>query len=136
MVHADDMLVANSSVTNSASGSTVVNYLAKMKTDTAHFATLEMAKFFSFCDRTRSDPFLISPGMPTKQAVAAGSGITAMYASNKHELLSRIYQTSHSNAPFYRKKMRGGNAQAGLTPTSDKIQIVYPQHLETRAKAW
>lgn len=83
MVQVDDMIVQNSSVSNSTSG-ILVNYLAKMKSDTVHFAGLDIAKYFSFCDRTRSDPFLITSGMPTAKQVAVGSGITAMYANNKH----------------------------------------------------
>lgn len=114
MVHADDMLVPNSSVSNSTSGN-IVNYLAKMKTDTVHFASLHIAKYFHFCDRTKSDTFLIMPAMPvTAPKLAVGSGVTAMYA-NKHNILSRIYKTSHTLV--YRKRMRGaGGANAAVVP--------------------
>jgi hypothetical protein len=60
-----------------------VNYLIKMKSDTSHFGSLELAKYFNFCDRNKSDPFLITPGLPRQQkgaGLAQGSGITAMYA--------------------------------------------------------
>jgi hypothetical protein len=82
LINLDEGAVPNSSITNSANGGTAVNYLIKMKTDTGHFHKLEIAKYFNFCDRTKSDPFLISPGMvpmvaPPRQ-LAAGSGFSAM----------------------------------------------------------
>jgi len=52
-----------------------INYLIKIKSDTSHFCTLDIGKLFNFCERTRSDPFLVTAG---KTSVAAGSGITAM----------------------------------------------------------
>jgi len=59
----------------------MVNYLIKMKSDTSHFCTLDIAKYFNFCERYRSDPFLIAAGLGQQpKAIAQGSGITAMYA--------------------------------------------------------
>ena len=59
----------------------MVNYLIKMKSDTSHFCTLDIAKYFNFCERYRSDPFLITAGLSQQpKAIAQGSGITAMYA--------------------------------------------------------
>jgi hypothetical protein len=49
-----------------------------MKSDTSHFCNLEIGKYFNFCDRNRSDPFLITTGLSQAKNLAVGSGITAM----------------------------------------------------------
>lgn len=41
----------------------MINYLIKMKSDTSHFGSLEIGKIFNFCERNRSDPFLITAGI-------------------------------------------------------------------------
>jgi hypothetical protein len=41
----------------------MINYLVKMKSDTSHFGGLEIAKYFNFCEKTRSDPLLVTPGL-------------------------------------------------------------------------
>jgi len=56
----------------------LINYLIKMKSDTSHFCNLEIGKYFNFCDRNRSDPFLITTGLSQTKNLAVGSGITAM----------------------------------------------------------
>jgi len=57
---------------------TLINYLIKMKSDTSHFCTLEIGKFFNFCERNRSDPFLITTGLSQAKNLAVGGGIAAM----------------------------------------------------------
>jgi hypothetical protein len=57
----------------------LVNYLIKMKSDTSHFSTLGIARYFNFCDKNRSDPFLITAGLASQaRNLAVGSGATAM----------------------------------------------------------
>jgi hypothetical protein len=56
----------------------LINYLIKMKSDTSHFCNLEIGKYFNFCERNRSDPFLITTGLSQAKNLAVGSGITAM----------------------------------------------------------
>ena len=58
---------------------TLINYLIKMKSDTSHFSTLGIARYFNFCDKNRSDPFLITAGLTSyARNLAVGSGATAM----------------------------------------------------------
>jgi hypothetical protein len=58
---------------------TLVNYLIKMKSDTSHFSTLGISRYFNFCDKNRSDPFLITAGLASQaRNLAVGSGATAM----------------------------------------------------------
>ena len=49
-----------------------------MKSDTSHFCTIEIGKCFSFCERNRSDPFLITTGLSQAKNLAVGGGIAAM----------------------------------------------------------
>jgi hypothetical protein len=50
-----------------------------MKSDTSHFSTLGIARYFNFCDKNRSDPFLITAGLASQaRNLAVGSGATAM----------------------------------------------------------
>ena len=53
------------------------NYLLKMKSDTRHFSTIEIGKYFNFSEGTRIDPFLITASLQSK-GLAVGSGISAM----------------------------------------------------------
>ena len=42
---------------------TMINYLIKMKSDTSHFGGLEIGKYFNFCEKARSDPFMLVTAM-------------------------------------------------------------------------
>lgn len=67
----------SNSVSITTPGTNLVNYLNKMKSDTSHFGSLSIAKRFNFCERNKSDPFLLTAGKQ-KAGIAQGSGITAM----------------------------------------------------------
>lgn len=48
-----------------------------MKSDTSHFITLDLGRYFNFCEATKSDPFLIQSSLQTS-GVAVGSNIRAI----------------------------------------------------------
>ena len=98
-----------------------------MKSDTSHFCTLEIAKYFSFCDRYRSDPFLITAGLAQQpKAIAQGSGITAMYA------IFRTYfaSTKPANSLDYRKQRQQRPSIA------DKVIVPLTDAVINQAKVW
>jgi hypothetical protein len=98
LIPASEELNGNTSQNVGSSGPSLINYLIKMKSDTSHFAQLEIGKFFNFCEKTRSDPFLITTGLSQQpKNLAVGSGITAMYA------LFAIYESKPNTANGYRK---------------------------------
>jgi hypothetical protein len=113
----------NTSQNVGSSGPNLINYLIKMKSDTSHFGQLEIGKFFNFCEKTRSDPFLITTGLSHQpKNLAVGSGITAMYA------LFSIYESKPNTANGYRKHRQKSQ--------QDKIIVPLPDNLINKAKAW
>lgn len=55
--------IEDSNATAQSRETTLINYLIKMKSDTSHFGQLDIGKYFNFCEKTRSDPFLITTGL-------------------------------------------------------------------------
>eukprot|EP00347_Sterkiella_histriomuscorum_P021246 403334687 len=82
-----------------------INYLVKMKTDTNHFCTLSIAKYFNFSESSRVDPFLISCSLQQKSQLAAGSGIRAIKQGKINK------------------------------PNDDKIILLVPDNLMSKARA-
>ena len=64
MIRSEDSVRAtNGPEIESPGNSSMVNYLIKMKSDTSHFGSLEISKYFNFCEKTKSDPFLLTAGL-------------------------------------------------------------------------
>jgi hypothetical protein len=106
---------------NTSTNPAMINYLIKMKSDTSHFGQLEIGRFFSFCEKTRSDPFLITTGL-SQQPKAVGSGITAMYG------LYKIYDNKPISPLGYSKHRQKSQ--------QEKVIVPLPDNLINKAKAW
>ena len=104
-----------------------INYLIKMKTDTAIFAQLSMSKFFNFApENSRGDPFLIQTSVTT---VMAGNRARALRkgrdASNQKRII-KLADDEMSKAQACEEMILYERPLSGTIHASQQNQAQYP----------